>query len=146
MTTSKQEPKLLEEPKHREMARRIRDHQWETLERIADKNPLYVCWWDKNRHHRRREHQPDDLKVCGLIDGMELVHWLKTHPEWTTTGDWSDERYAAPVWITEAGRTALENRHLYDMEPVEGGLVEPGWRAKPRQQGYSSGHDALPGS
>ena len=37
MTTSKQEPKLLEEPKHREMARRIRDHQWETLERIADK-------------------------------------------------------------------------------------------------------------
>ena len=94
----------------------------------------------------RREHQPDDLKVCGLIDGMELVHWLKTHPEWTTTGDWSDERYAAPVWITEAGRTALENRHLYDMEPVEGGLVEPGWRAKPRQQGYSSGHDALPGS
>ena len=119
------------------MARRIRDHQWETLERIADKNPLYVCWWDKNRRHGRREHQPDDLKVCGLIDGMELVHWLKTHPEWTTTGDWSEERYAAPVWITEAGRTALENRHLYDMEPVKGGLVEPGWRAKPRQQGYS---------
>ena len=146
MTTSKQEPKLLEEPKHQAMARRIRDHQWETLERIADKNPLYICWWDKNRRHGPREHQPDDLKVCGLIDGMELVHWLKAHPEWTTTGDWSAERYAAPVWITEAGRTALENRHLYDMEPVEGGLVEPGWRAQPRQQGCTDGHDALPGS
>ena len=105
MTTSKQEPKLLEEPKHREMARRIRDHQWETLERIADKNPLYVCWWDKNRRHDPREHQPNDLKVCGLIDGMELVHWLKTHPEWTTTGDWSDDPQLRPCGYRAAAPT-----------------------------------------
>ena len=52
-------------------------------------------------------------------------------PDWTIIGEWSGERYARPVHITAAGLEALENRRLYDMEPVRGGLVEPGWQAVP---------------
>ena len=130
-------PNLLDDPEARARARHIRDQQWTTLEQIAEHHPLWICWWDKHRRHAKHEERPPDLIVHGLITGMDLAQWLRSHQDWTVIGEWSDERYAAPVWITEAGRTALENRHLYDMEPVEGGLVEPGWTAQPRQQGYS---------
>ena len=127
--TTKPEPKILDEPRDRDMARYVRDRQWETLERIAEHNPLYICWWDKAGRHKGE--RPPDLKVCGIPDANELINWLNLHPDWTVTGEWSDERYAAPVWITDAGREALQNRHLYDMEAVEGGMVEPGWQAIP---------------
>ena len=74
---------------------------------------------------------PPDVWVCGLIKGMEILHWLEAHPDWTQIGEWSDERYAVPVHITDSGRDALANRERYDMEPVEGGLVEPGWQVIP---------------
>ena len=123
---------MLTEDRDREMARYIRDHQWRTLEAIAEHNPLWYCWWDKaGRHRPERGPRPPDLKVSGLIDGMEILAWLRSHPDWVEIGEWSDERYAAPIHITEAGREALRNRHLYDMEPVTGGLVEPGWQATP---------------
>lgn len=125
-------PRELTDDGAREMARRIRDNQWKTLEQIAEYNPLYICWWNKDRYHDWEE-GPDDLKVCGLIDGMELVAWLKSHPDWTVVGEWSDERHAAPVSITDAGRHALANREIYDSEPVVGGLVEPGWQAVPSE-------------
>ncbi len=51
--------------------------------------------------------------------------------DWWVIGDWSDQRYAAPVSLTDAGRAALANREQYDLEPVTGGLVEPGWQATP---------------
>lgn len=130
MTTPK-EPRWLDDPEAQKRARFIRDRQWETLERIADCDPLYICWWDKAGRHRDRDRRPEDLKVCGLIDGMELLQWLNAHPDWREIGEWSDERYAAPVWITEAGRAALANREPYDREPVVGGLVEPGWQTIP---------------
>ena len=75
--------------------------------------------------------RPDDLMVCGLIAGMELAAWLRSHPDWTITGEWDDARYAAPVWITDAGREALAKRERYDMEPALGGPVEPGWSCVP---------------
>ena len=130
MPTS-QEPRQLTEDRDRDMARYIRDHQWRTLEQIAEHDPLWYCWWDKAGRHKKNEDRPADLKVSGLIDGMEILAWFRSHPDWVEIGEWSDERYAAPIRITEAGREALQNRELYDMEPVTGGLVEPGWQATP---------------
>ena len=41
------------------------------------------------------------------------------------------ECYAAVFVFAETGLAALENWGQYDMEPVEGGLVEPGWICLP---------------
>jgi hypothetical protein len=114
------------------MARRMRDYHWSIADRVAKLGTLWVCWWNKNHHHRAP--YAEDIHVCGLIDGMELLEWLKSHPDWWTIGEWSDERYAAPISLTDAGETALANREVYDMEPVTGGLVEPGWQAKPAKR------------
>ena len=123
----------LAEDHHRHYARTIRDHHWQVLERIAEHDPLWICWWDKRGHHRdRRGREPaPDVEVFGLIDGMEFLNWLNDHPDWTVIGEWSAERYAAPVTLTAAGRAALDDRAPYDLEPVRGGLVEPGWKAIP---------------
>ena len=125
------EPKLLIDENARRDARWIRNRHWQTLERIAQQNPnpLYICWWNKDK--RLDDAGSDDLLVCSLVDGNDIVLWLRSHPEWIIIGEWSDERYACPVYITPAGIDALENREHYDMEPVFGGLVEPGWSAVP---------------
>jgi len=125
-------PKKLNTKAHREMARVARNHQWEFADRVAKQGTIWLCWWNKNRRHDYHNH-PDDLVVCGLIDGMELLEWLNSHKDWWIIGEWSDERYAAPVSLTDAGRAALAEREKYDMEPVTGGLVEPGWQAIPAE-------------
>ena len=124
------EPKILTSHDQRRSARHDRDRQWRTLELIAEHNPLYICWWNKDRHHDR-DTAPPDLLICSLITGSSIASWLRTHPDWVTIGDWDDNRYAAPAWITDAGREALANRNLYDMEPVQGGMIEPGWICTP---------------
>ena len=124
------ERQILTGPAQRRSARHDRDRQWRTLELIAEHNPLYICWWNKNRRHDRAK-APPDLLVCSLITGSSIAGWLHTHPNWVTIGEWDDARYAAPAWITPAGTEALANRHLYDMEPVEGGMIEPGWLCTP---------------
>ena len=67
-------PKILVSPEDQAMARYMRNRQWETLERIAEHNPLWICWWDKNRRHAKHDRRPDDLIVHGLITGMELAN------------------------------------------------------------------------
>jgi hypothetical protein len=129
---AKQAPVVRDEPNMRAMARRMRDHHWQVADRIAALGTLYICWWNKNC--RLKEPYPEDLIVCGLIDGMEIIAWLNSHPDWWVIGEWDDARYAAPVSITDAGRTALAEREKYDMEPVEGGLVEPGWICIPAEK------------
>ena len=134
-------PRLKTDQRTRESARRIRDDHWRILERIAECDPLWICWWDKLGRHRRWDPQtglrvrnpdlPDDLLVFGLIDAGEFVNWVRGRHQWIEVGDWSDDRYAAPVRLNDAGRAALANRAAFDMEPVEGGLVEPGWQAIP---------------
>lgn len=132
-------PKRLRSKRAREDARRQRDSQWEFMERATVAGTIWVCWWNKNRHHGP---SPDaqyadgsgyrgDLLVCGLIDGCELAEWLNSHPDWWDIGEWSDDRYAAPVTITAVGRTAFAEREKYDMEDVTGGLVEPGFVCTP---------------
>lgn len=126
------ERRQLTSPDHRNMARRMRDYHWSIMEKVDQVGTLWCCWWNKNGRHRPP--CPDDLKLFGLIDGMEFLEWTKTHPDWWTIGEWSDDRYAAPVSLTDVGREALRNRHLYDMEPVTGGMVEPGWQAVPSER------------
>lgn len=115
----------------RRLAREIRDEQWAFAERARRVGTVWVCWWNKNRRHDTSKPLPDDLIVCGLIDGMELLDWLNRHPDWWQIGEWSDERYAAPVTITPEGCAALDRREDFDLEPVYGGLVAPGWMAIP---------------
>lgn len=134
------EPRELTAPEDRQMARRVRDYHWSIMEKVNQHGTLWCCWWDKARRYMKRdgkgvmrEHAPDDVQVFGLIAAVEFLDWTKRHPEWWAIGEWSDERYAAPVSLTDAGRDALTNRHLYDMEPVTGGMVEPGWQAIPAE-------------
>lgn len=108
----------------------MRDSQWRFMDRVNQLGTLWWCIWDKNRRH---ETPADDVHVTGLIDGMELKEWMQSHIDWWEQGDWSDERYACPISLTDAGRKALGERHLYDMEPVTGGMVEPGWQATPAE-------------
>jgi hypothetical protein len=131
-------PKRLTSRIDRRMARNIRDRQWEFMARVADLGTLWVCWWNKDRHHDREKASPD-LFICGLIDGCELIDWLHSHDDWWIIGEWSEERYAAPVSLTDAGRVALAEREKYDMELVTGGMVEPGWCAMPTAESKNHG-------
>jgi hypothetical protein len=119
------EPKRLTSDEHRHQARYIRDRQWRFMERANEHDPLWFCVWNKNR----LPEGPDEWRD-GLISGMEICEWIRRHKDWFVIGEWDDGRYAFPVQLTEAGRQALTER-ANDMEPVYGGLVEPGWQAIP---------------
>lgn len=126
MVESLKQPKRLKARMWREIARNVRDQQWRLMERAAEHNPLWFCVWNKNRRPTLADEQRH-----GLIDGMEMLAWTDRHPDWFIKGEWSDERYAFPLYLTDAGRVALAEREKYDMEPVYGGMVEPGWQAIP---------------
>jgi len=128
--TVSRKPKRLTSRSDRAMARHMRDRQWEFADRVAELGTVWVCWWNKNGRHDEKT-APPDLYICGLIDGLELLEWLGSHCDWWTIGEWSDERYAAPVSLTDAGRKGLAEREKYDMELVRGGLVSPGWCCMP---------------
>lgn len=131
MTCTRPEPRRLDSENMRKIARAIRERQWELAERAQKHDPVWFCVWNKAAKPELR----DEIR-CGLIEGMELLQWMDVqHPEWFEKGEWSTERYAFPVRLTEAGRRALTNRGAYDMEPVFGGLVEPGWQAIPFPSG-----------
>lgn len=112
----------------RAAARRTRDYHWSILEKAAalDPEPLWVCTWNK---HRRPE-LADEVRMC-LLSGVDLCNWLGRHQDWLLLGDFDETRYAQPLRLTKAGLQALSHRELYDQEPVEGGLVEPGVSAIP---------------
>jgi len=128
--SEKSPPRELTEPSQREMARRMRDSHWAFMEKVQQLGTLWWCTWDKERRHKP---PADDVYVSGLIDAMELSEWISRHEDWWVKGEWSDERYALPVQLTDEGRRALAERHLYDMEPVTGGMVEPGWICVPAE-------------
>ena len=128
------EPKHLTDDGARERARWTRDYQWKFADLAAEHGTLWFCWWDKARRHDNVEARPADLWVDGLLTGMEMLDWLRRHEDWWIIGKWDDARYAAPVTITDAGRAALAEREKYDMEPVYGGMVEPGWQCIPAER------------
>ena len=119
--------KELTDQKSRDMARRMRDGHWSLLERLNRHGTLYVCPWDKYGRHKKPE---PDLEVLSPLS-QDIFSWFKVHSDWIDILEWDEQRCAYPFAITDAGREALDNRTLYDMEPVEGGLVEPGWTAIP---------------
>ena len=106
----------------------MRDFHWKTLERIAEHDPLEICWWDKYRRHKREK--PDNLLALSPMR-VDLARWLRDHADWIEEGSWSDETCSMPYRITDAGREALANRGRHDSEPVYGGMIEPGWQAEP---------------
>ena len=73
------------------------------------------------------------MLVFGLVDGVQFLSWAKGHG-FIECGEWSEAKYAQAVTVTDAGRAALADRSAFDMEPVEGGLVEPGWVAVPAER------------
>lgn len=123
-------PKRLTSRADRQMARRLRDFHWTFMARVATLGTLWFCVWNKKY---KREELADEHRA-GLIDGLEILEWINRHPDWWTKGEWSDERYAMPLQLTDAGRRALVERDQYDMEPVTGGLVEPGWIITPAKK------------
>lgn len=143
----------------RVQARRTRDEQWRFAEKVARLGVVWVCWWDKYHRHREergrdgtwhcwidreRSGPPDEnFESYGLICGVELLRWLKSHRDWWKIGRWSEKRCASPVRITDAGRAALLEREKYDMEPLDCGMVEPGWTVVParRRQPPEANHD-----
>lgn len=122
-------PKNLRSKTEREIARYVRDGQWAFMERIQAVETLWFCVWNKNRHHQKP--YPPDLWVCCLMTGMDYLDWMKQHKDWFKVGRWSEKRYAVPVRLTDAGRKALTERGEYDMEPINGGLCEPGFTVIP---------------
>ena len=114
-------------------ARAIRDEQWRFMERVEELGGVWWTPWNKSR----RQQLADEQRDC-LLSGMERREWFDAHPDWWAIGEWSSEREACLIELTEAGRTALVQRHLYDMEPVTGGLVEPGWSCVPAPFGNQS--------
>ena len=122
-------PNVLSSPDDRAMARRTREAQWEFMQRVADAGTLWWCAWNTSS----LPEGPDECRM-GLLEGMEVSQWMHTHPAWWDIGGWDDTRSAQPVRLTEAGREALAHRDQYDMEPVTGGLVEPGWVCTPTDE------------
>lgn len=110
----------------RQRARAIRNRQWRFMERVALHAPLWFCAWNKER----RPTSPDEMR-SGLLTGMALLRWQQAHADWFVIGAWDALRDAEPIWLTPLGHQALQDRARYDMEPVEGGLIEPGWVAIP---------------
>lgn len=151
-------PKRLSGRTMRMIARRERDSQWEFMERVAREGIVWMCPWDKHRKHGPRcpgicaygrftpegeqwkcaqcgrvlPKIPDDgVYVFGLLGSNEFFHWLDSHKDWWKRGRWSEKRCARSIRITDAGRKALKNRERYDMEPIFGGMVEPGFVVTP---------------
>ena len=139
--TQSQAPRVLTDDNSRQMARQIRDDHWSIMEKVGHLGTLWCCWWDKAGRFSKRDFKtgiridtaPENVQVFGLIGATEFLEWTKRHSNWWVIGEWSDERYAAPVSLTAAGRAALAQRYLYDMEPVTGGMVDPGWQATPAE-------------
>ena len=111
------------------IARRERDGQWAFMERVAREGVVWMCPWDK--YHR---HGSDGVYVFGLLGSNEFFHWLGCHKDWWKRGRWSEKRCARSIRISDAGRKALKHREKYDMEPIVGGMVEPGYIVTPWPQ------------
>ena len=107
----------------RMMARRMRNRHWEFMEKIRDLGKVWFCPWDKYGKHRNA---PDNYVVDAPI-GIGYLDWMSRHKDWFKKGRWNEACCAFSVQLTAAGFVALEHWTQYDMEPIHGGLVEPGW-------------------
>ncbi len=123
----KQKEKVLTDDFERQMARNQRNAHWGYMQQIAHSGVMYVRW---NKYSK--PDGPQHLSFC-LMSIMDFQSWTKQHPEWWDVGEWDDEQYGNPYRVTDAGRKALTEKHLYDMEPHHGGMVEPGYVVIPAE-------------
>ena len=114
------------EEEQRKYARRLRDRQWAFMEKMAAVGTLWYCNWNKSR----RDEADDEIRD-GLLSSIPLLDWIDNHKDWFIEGEWDEAREAFPFQLTPAGHLALTQRDRYDLEPVRGGLVSPGWEAMP---------------
>jgi hypothetical protein len=113
----------------RSWARRTRDDHWEFMERLARYGIVHVCPWAK---HRSSSAGQNELIECPLT-WCEFATWIQQHRSWFRWGAWDDRRQTVAYWLTPAGRAAARRKPARDDAlPVHGGLVEPGWKARPR--------------
>lgn len=113
----------------RHVARRVRNDHWEFMERLARYGIVHVCPWAKHRSNRAG---PNEI-IEGPLTWGEFATWIKQHRPWFLWGAWDDRRQTVSYWLTPAGRAAVRRRPARDDSlPVHGGLVEPGWSARPR--------------
>lgn len=129
MTTGQSEPRKLTDHNGRERARLVRDRQWRFMEKAAKFGTVWHI-----AYTRWREPKEDEEHVA-YLGHEELYGWFREkHPDWLIVGAFDEQRKGYPVTLSAAGYAALENREQYDMEPVFGGLVEPGWQAIPLER------------
>jgi len=121
------EPKKLTSQDNRRMARFMRNRHWLFMEKVDEFGVIWFCCWDKDQRHKP---PAPNVVVDGLL-GAGYLDFMCQHKDWFKRGRWSEKKYAVSVRLTPAGIEALKNWTQYDMEPVYGGLVEPGWQAIP---------------
>jgi len=100
------------------------------MERIFECRVLWYCCWNKRHLPEAQDEMRDDL-----MSGMDILDWIRKHRRWFLKGKWNEERYAFPIRLTRLGKEAMFKRERqYDMEPIHGGLVEPGFIVVPAPQ------------
>jgi hypothetical protein len=109
----------------RQIARRVLDGHWDFVRRLARQGVIHVCLWNKYRH---KEGRNEDRH--GLIDGLELMEFVRQHRAWFGYGAYDRQRNTFPMWLTERGRRAVST-HADRPQIVLGGLVEPGYQVMP---------------
>lgn len=121
-----EQPKKLMDEHWRTWARTVRDSHWAFMERLKKEGTVHVCAWNKYD----QEELPHELRLS-LIGGEELMEWFRAHQDWFEIGDQDEERWTSPISLTGPGLKALTEKEKYDMEPVYGGLVSPGFQSIP---------------
>ncbi len=118
-------PRKLTDTFSRRVARRVLDGHWNFIRRLARQGIVHVCLWNKYGH---KEGRNEDRH--GLIDGMELMEFVRQHRSWFGYGAHDRRRKTFPMWLTASGRHALRTR-ADRPQLVLGGLVEPGYQVMP---------------
>lgn len=117
--------KRLTDKLDREAARRTLDGHWDFVRRLAREGIVHFCVWNKYHHKEQRNEARH-----GLIDGLEVLEFVRQHRPWFGSGAYDLKRNTRPMWLTARGRRALR-RQAGRPEMVYGGLVEPGYKAMP---------------
>lgn len=100
------------------------------MERMQEHGTLWICPWNQ-----RGLPEKEDEWRFSYMGWVTLSYWFEEHAEWFEVGEWDEDRYACPYRLTAGGIKGLANRQKYDMEPVRGGLVGPGWTCIPAEAG-----------
>jgi hypothetical protein len=132
-------PRRLNTRYHRESARRHRDFDWAFMRRIARQGIVHYSPWNKNRLPTGRNEYRD-----GLIGGLEWWGWVKRHRTWFCWSAWDPQRQTYAFSLTRIGKKiARRPPRRFDLEPVYGGLVEPGYREDPILRFHRPLHEQL---